>query len=100
KIIRKLMHRQLPGFDRFVVLTNGNQKEWNQPNVIVIPNPTGFQSEQTAKLENKKMIAVGSHSYNKGYDLLIRVWKMIQNKNPDWELNIYGKIDPDSTFVK
>ena len=100
KLIRMLMHRQISKFDRFAVLTNGNLKEWNQPNVIVIPNPIGFQSEQSAELENKKIIAVGNHSYNKGYDLLIRVWKIIQNQRPDWELNIYGKIDPDSTFVK
>lgn len=100
KLIRMLMHRQISKFDRFVVLTNGNLKEWNQPNVMVIPNPLGFQSEQSAELENKKIIAVGSHSCNKGYDLLIRVWKIIQNQKPDWVLNIYGKIDPDRTFVK
>ncbi|MFA7615957.1 MAG: glycosyltransferase family 4 protein [Weeksellaceae bacterium] len=99
-LIRILMHRQISKFDRFVVLTKGNLKEWNQPNVTVIPNPIGFQSEQSAELENKKIIAVGSHSYNKGYDLLIRVWKIIQNQKPDWELNIYGKIDTDRTFVK
>lgn len=45
------MHSQLPKFDRFVVLTKGNLKEWNQPNVTVIPNPIGFQSEQSAELE-------------------------------------------------
>ncbi|MCB4234502.1 glycosyltransferase [Kaistella anthropi] len=45
----------------------------------------------------KKVIAVGSHSYNKGYDLLLTIWQKIENQFPDWTLEIYGKA-VDDTF--
>ncbi len=91
KLIRMLMHRQISKFDRFVVLTNGNLKEWNQPNVMVIPNPLSFYPEKSSELKNKKVIAVGSHSYNKGYDRLIEIWNRTEKDFPDWSLEIYGK---------
>lgn len=87
-------------FDAFVVLTNGNIQEWNLKNCFVIPNPLPFNPNTVARLEAKRVIAVGSHSYNKGYDLLLQVWKKVINLHPDWELQIYGKIDAEKTFLK
>lgn len=100
KLMATLMKRQALKFDRFIVLTEGNKREWNKPNVIVIPNPLSFQSAESSTLENKQIIAVGSHAYNKGYDLLIQTWKQIEKKQPDWKLTIYGKFDADQTFIK
>lgn len=99
KLIRKIMNWSLTKFDQFVVLTPSNIKEWKGNNIIAIPNPLSFSTESKSTLENKKVIAVGSHSYNKGYDLLLKAWKNIEKSNPDWELNIYGKIDGSKTFV-
>ena len=58
---------------------------------MVISNPSPFQSLEISSLQNKKLIAVGSYSYNKGYDLLLQIWAQIENDFPDWELNIYGR---------
>ena len=65
-------------------------------NVSVIPNPLWFKSDSTAaKLKNKTAIAVGRFSYQKGYDILLEIWKMVVDKHPEWRLNIYGEGDKD-----
>ncbi|HLA56749.1 MAG TPA: glycosyltransferase, partial [Flavobacterium sp.] len=53
-----------------------------------------FYPEQSSTLQNKKVIAVGKQSYQKGFDLLLRSWKIVNENHPDWELDIYGKFDP------
>lgn len=87
-------------FDKFVVLTNGNLKEWKAGNLEVIPNPLSFYPKelpQKTKLP-KTVVAVGSHSYNKGYDLLLQSWKKVNKEFPDWKLMIYGKKNPKCGF--
>jgi len=101
KIIDILMNLGQRRFDKFIVLTSGNIKDWQyKKNIEVIPNPVSFFPDTFSNLENKKIIAVGSHSYNKGYDLLLESWKQIIEKFSDWKLHIYGKFDDNKTFIK
>lgn len=79
-------------YDKFIVLTDGNLKEWKFKKIQVIPNPLSFYPEQTSNLKNKKVLAVGKHGFQKGYDRLLESWKAIYKKHPDWELDIYGTI--------
>ena len=78
-------------FSKIVLLTEGNRKEWELNNLVVIPNPVPFETNQYSSLKNRKIIAVGSYSFNKGYDLLLRIWESIEKDFPEWELNIYGR---------
>jgi glycosyltransferase involved in cell wall biosynthesis len=80
-------------FDQFVVLTKENKREWKGKNVVVISNPLSFYPEESSTLENKKVIAVGKQSHQKGYDILLKSWQKVVEKNPDWQLEIYGKND-------
>ncbi len=100
KIQAYMMGKLSQNFDAFVVLTSNNIKEWKGNNIQVIPNPLSFNSDKNNPLDQKKIIAVGSHSYNKGYDTLLNIWKSIQYQYPDWQLNIYGKFDADQTYIK
>lgn len=100
RILKRLMRNQVVKFDRFVVLTPGNIKEWGKENVIAIPNPLSFESSVENPLNQKRVIAVGSHSFNKGYDLLIEVWSHLESNFPDWRLDAFGKKDQEDTFVK
>ena len=100
KITHWLMRLNAGRFDKFVVLTNGNLNEWSSDNLAVIPNPLSFYPSKNASLRTKNVIAVGSHSYNKGYDLLLHSWKKIIQHYPDWVLNIYGKKDQEETYIK
>ena len=88
-------------FSKFVVLTTGNVKEWKMlSNIEVIPNPTSFYPQASSTLLNKKVIAVGKHGYQKGYDRLLDAWYLVQLQYPDWHLEIYGKIQPDQNLNK
>lgn len=94
-----LMKLAATKFDRFVVLTSGNLKEWKTGNLQVIPNPLSF-NPQTIPMERKKsVIAVGSHSFNKGYDLLLKSWEKVYTNFPEWKLLIYGRKDEEKTYV-
>ena len=94
-IAKKAQHqlKQLLGtrFSKIVLLTEGNRNEWALKNLEVIPNPSPFNSLQISSLQKKRIIAVGSYSYNKGYDLLLKVWKQIEKNDTNWELHIYGR---------
>lgn len=92
----KLMDFLASGFSKFIVLTNGNKKEWNAlKNLLVISNPLSFYPSESSTLQNKKIIAVGKQGYQKGYDLLLQSWQLVHEKFPDWQLEIYGRIAPE-----
>jgi glycosyltransferase involved in cell wall biosynthesis len=50
-------------------------------------------------LDAKRVIAVGRYSYEKGYDILLSVWAMVEKQCEDWQLDIYGMGDP-TPYVK
>jgi glycosyltransferase involved in cell wall biosynthesis len=79
-------------YEHFIVLTKGNLKEWKLKNLKVIPNPLSFYPKEQSKLTNKRVLAVGKQSFQKGYDRLLEAWKLVIEKYPDWILDIYGTI--------
>jgi glycosyltransferase involved in cell wall biosynthesis len=89
-----LMNILAEKYDKFVVLTNENRKEWPLQNLEVISNPLSFYPEVSATLTAKKVIAVGKQSHQKGYDLLLQAWQKVVAQQPDWQLEIYGKKEP------
>lgn len=95
----RLMDYLAKDFDRFIVLTDGNLNEWNSANLMVIANPLSFNPAKKAELKNRKIIAVGKQGYQKAYDLLLKSWSLISDKQ-DWELHIYGKKDPGAKLDK
>jgi len=90
---KKLMVFSAKKFDAFIILTEGNKKDWKSVCCTVIPNPSPFSNKNTSLIENKEnvVLAVGSQSYNKGYDRLFLSWEIIQKQHPHWQLKIYGK---------
>lgn len=99
KLWDKAMYRYMDycaaRFERLVVLTREGASEWNAENVEVIPNPLWFTSGRVSSLEKKKVIAVGRHSYQKGYDRMFRIWKGVLIKHPEWTLEVYGDDNAD-----
>ena len=99
RISKKIMRLLANRFSKFIVLTTANKREWNTSNCEVIANPLGFYPKESSLLNNKRVIVVGTHSYNKGYDLLLKTWQIVVEKYPNWSLDIYGKIDTQKTFL-
>lgn len=86
--------RHLKKLDRFIVLSSEDKENWHDlHNVKVISNPLPFQTEQTSNLTEHQVIAVGRYTYQKGFDLLLKAWKIVSKQYPDWKLYIYGKGD-------
>lgn len=80
-------------YDKVVVLTQYNLSEWLGNNQVVIPNPISFLPQEKASLNEKRIICVGSISYNKGYDLLIEAWNRIAKDCLGWKIDIFGRGD-------
>lgn len=79
-------------FDRFVVLTEEDKAYWgNLPNIMVIPNAISGIPAGTALLANKRVIAVGRYTYQKGFERLVDAWHLLASRFPDWKLDIIGE---------
>ena len=94
KVWMNSLLNKLKRLDRFVVLTEKDKEAWVElNNVYVIPNPLSFAPQTISKLTEKRIIAVGRYSHEKGYDLLLKTWSIVQNKISDWRLEIFGEGD-------
>lgn len=80
-------------YDRFVVLTKEDKGYWGPlKNIRVIPNPRTFTLPEPASLNSHTVLAVGRYSHQKGFDLLLKAWKMIDTRG--WTLRIAGSGEP------
>lgn len=58
--------------------------------VVYIPNCLDKMPSKLSKLDSKNLVAIGRLSKEKGFDDLLRLFKKISTKHPDWKLNIVG----------
>ena len=85
---------KLKKLDRFVVLTESDKDAWHElDNVEVISNPLSFAPTIYSSLTSKRVIVVGRYCHEKGYDHLLQAWAAIQNRCPDWRLDVFGDGD-------
>lgn len=92
KIWMKNLVNCLKKLDKFIVLSREDKENWRElHNIEVISNPLPFYPKHTAPLSAHKVTAVGRYSYQKGFDLLIKAWKKVEERHPNWKLFIYGK---------
>jgi glycosyltransferase involved in cell wall biosynthesis len=82
---------KLKRLDRFVVLTEYDRQAWQEiPRVDVIPNPLPFYPDLIPSVRRQRIIAVGRYFDEKGYDMLLKAWAIVERACDDWELDIYG----------
>lgn len=87
----KQLEDKIRGLNKFIVLTHEDAEQWKGlDNITVIPNPITINSQEKSLCTNKQAIVVGRYTYQKGIDLLIEAWKIVNEKHPDWLLNIFG----------
>ena len=88
---------KLQQLDKLVVLTDKDKASWVElSNVVAIPDPLSFQPSSRSELGNKRVIAVGRYSYEKGYDMLLSAWKKVAQECTGWRLDIFGDGDKSS----
>lgn len=78
-------------YEKFVILTHEDKNSWGKVNnIVVIPNFITSIPLHQAKLDEKVCLAIGRLSYQKGFDRLIKAWKIVHESFPSWKLQIYG----------
>lgn len=87
-------HLNAKGYDRIILLTK-EDKITNFPNddrytYMYNPLTFGIQDSYKPRLSHT-VIAVGRLEQEKDFASLIRTWKMVYQKAPDWVLNIFGE---------
>lgn len=80
--------------DMIITLTEGDQKLWSKAKQIkTIPNFSNIHGHQLCDPKKKRVITIGRLSKEKGFDRLLVIWKLVVNKHPDWQLDIFGDGD-------
>ena len=94
RIKRYFHYKALSKADRIVALTHGDAEQWKRinPNVSIIPNIVTMNKTDTySNGEAKRVIFVGRLDSQKGYKYLDAIWKLVEERHPDWRLDIYGE---------
>lgn len=92
-IHKSLLYNKIKKSDVLVVLTQQDAIAWKKvKNAIAIPNTTGnFPITLNNTPRKNQVISVGRLEKQKGYDMLIKAWEIVNTEHPDWNLAIYGK---------
>jgi len=92
RIIRKILYPKI----NVVTLTQHDRaiiEEIYKPLCCIsIPNAIPFSQKtyNDASIKEKIILSIGRLSHQKGYDLLLEAFSMVNNKHPDWRLRIVG----------
>ena len=78
-----------------VALTEQDAKDWKPyvKEVVIIPNFITIEPKAVKNYSTPKIISAGRYAYEKGYDMLLKAWAMINKDYPDWQLHIFGDGD-------
>lgn len=93
--LKKKIYKHYHQLDVLTCLTdeekNGFEKilSLSKEKIIKIPNGTEIPF-QTANLKNKTIIAAGRYVPDKGFDLLIQAFALVNDEFPDWRVKIFG----------
>lgn len=79
--------------DRFAVLSDWSKLYYENrglKNCVVIPNALDQKLLEIQEDRDKTIITAGRLTGVKGFDFLIRAFKLVHNVHPDWKLKILG----------
>lgn len=81
----------LKRLDKMVVLTDNALNDWPElDNVVKIPDALPFKIDGASELSSKRVLSIGRYAYDKGNDLLLQAWAIIEKQMLGWSLDIYG----------
>ena len=89
-IMKSLRH-----FSCVVTLTRQDAPFWQRyaQRIEVIPNMLTITPQKVLNYGTKRVISAGRYMSEKGFDRLLKAWRLINNDFCDWELYIYGNGD-------
>ena len=88
-----LLHH-LQKLDKLVVLTDRDRDSWVElNNVVTIPDPLSILPTKISPLTEKRVVAIARYSHEKGIDLLLKAWSIVEKQISDWRLDVFGDGD-------
>lgn len=99
RIVKDKLIHSIRKFDKVIVMSEAERAEWKMDDkVVYIPNmlPSYPADEKDASATYHRVISVGRYAYQKGYDMLLESWRMVEKQHPEWTLHIYGSHDGDA----
>ena len=84
--------RKIKKADCVVTLTQEDKEFWRSyaKRIEVIPNILTITPKKVIDYRAKRIIAAGRYVHQKGFDLLLEAWYMINKNVSDWHLYIFG----------
>lgn len=98
-----LYKRWLKKVSAIIALTDGDAVEWKKINshVCVIPDMVSLNPTPTySDCETKSVIFVGRFSTQKGIPDLLKIWKLVYQRHPDWQLHMYSGYGDEDEKLK
>ena len=83
-------------FDKIIVMTEAEKKDWSLGDkVVCIPNMLASYPDNVQDRNQvfRRVISVGRYAFQKGYDMFLDAWRIVEDKYPEWSLHIYGSRD-------
>ena len=102
KLKAKLSILSVKNAQLVVALTEGDASEWRKinPRVCVIPNIVHLnETGEYSDCEAESVIFVGRFSKQKNIKSLLEVWKIVHERKPNWQLQIYGGFGEEQDFL-
>ena len=103
KILRKQLYKKI---DKIITLTEVdslNYKKFHK-DVTVLANATPLSLKKEPVIDVSRplrnIVSIGRLTSQKGFDLLIEAWSLVESKHPNWLLNIYGEGEDRSKLEK
>ena len=96
RLLRKMARYLVGIFAQQLIVISDEDKVYYQQNARLkckidrIYNPNPYEGEFIKSKEEKMIFAAGRLTGVKGFDLLIKSWKMLEEKYPDWQVVIAG----------
>ena len=102
KLKAKLSILSVKNAQLVVALTEGDASEWRKinPRVCVIPNIVHLnETGEYSDCEAESVIFVGRFSKQKNIKSLLEIWKIVHERKPNWQLQIYGGFGEEQDFL-
>ncbi len=86
-------------YDKFVVLTSGDQKAWNLRNCMVIPNFSNYSEQgclasiprEREEKAQYQIIMLARLVPQKRIDLMVQIWAKLAKDFPQWQVKVLGE---------
>lgn len=87
----KYFHSIEKNADVIVTLTESDHQQWTKAKRIeIIPNFSNIDVHHIYNYSKKRVITIGRLFKEKGFDRLLDIWRLVNDKHSDWQLDIFG----------